>query len=181
MFNGMDNTTYHVSFVSNSNLFDTIAPAINKIMNSLKIIEPKDNLKLKGDIPNETSENTIDKTSQITILENNTVDKAENVKDLEPVLSILDGAATQGNPAYYPDPIYISKGKTVTVTNDDAVPHTVTSGSNPEDSDSRKLFDTSIMMPGTSAKLDTSDLDTGYYPYHCTVHPFMKGLLIIEV
>lgn len=179
IFNGNDNATYHFSFISNSSLFDTIAPAVNKMLTSLTILEPKNNI-FKGDMTNEVSENTINQSSSISVIKNNTIDKSKNFQELGSVLSILAGAATQGNPAYYPDPIYVSKGKAITVTNDDTAPNTVTSGSNPGDPDSGKLFDTSIIMPGASAEIDTSGLDTGYYPYHCTVHPFMKGLLIIE-
>lgn len=179
MLNGNDNSTYHISFISNSNLFDTIAPAVNKMLTSLTILEPKNNI-FKGDITDGVSENTIDQFSPKSVVKNNTIDEAENFKELGSTLSILAGAATPGNPAYYPDPIYISKGKTITITNDDTAPHTVTSGSIPEDAESGKLFDTSIIMPGASAKIDTSDLDTGYHSYHCTVHPFMKGLLILE-
>ena len=179
MFNGNDNATYHISFISNSSLFDTIAPAVNKMLASLTILEPVNNI-FKDDAIDEVSENTIDQYSPKSVVKNNTIDEAETFKELGSTLSILAGAATQGNPAYYPDPLYISKGKAITVTNDDTVPNTVTSGSNPGDQDSGKLFDTGIIMPGASDEIDTSDLDTGYYPYHCTVHPFMKGLLIIN-
>ncbi len=179
MLNGNDNSTYDISFILDWSLFDTIAPAVNKMLTSFTILEPKNNIFI-NDMTDKVSANTIDQSSPKSVVMNNTIDKPDNFKELGSVLSILAGAATQGNPAYYPDPMYISKGKTITVTNDDTVPNTVTGGSSPTDTNSGEFFDTSIIMPGSSAKIDTSGLDPGYYPYYCTVHPFMKGLLIIE-
>ncbi len=95
-----------------------------------------------------------------------------------PSLSILQGASIQGNPAYSPDPISVKKGNVVQVVNKDSVPHTVTNGKGPDDPNSGKLFDTSIINAGESAKVDTSKLSSGQqYPFHCTVHPYMTGIL----
>ncbi|MFY9966901.1 MAG: hypothetical protein WBP83_06390, partial [Nitrososphaeraceae archaeon] len=43
-------------------------------------------------------------------------------------LNIPEGASVQGNPSYEPDPLTITAGDTVEVSNQDTVPHTVTSG-----------------------------------------------------
>jgi len=94
-------------------------------------------------------------------------------------ISIPSGASTQGNPPYEPVKLTVKKGDAVTVVNDDNAPHTATNGAGPEDSTSGKLFDTSLIMAGKSAKIDTSTLDAGDYPFHCTVHPFMKGTLTV--
>ena len=57
----------------------------------------------------------------------------------------------------------------VQVVNKDSVPHTVTNGKGPDDPNSGKLFDTSIINAGESAKVDTSKLTSGQqYPFHCT-------------
>ena len=86
-----------------------------------------------------------------------------------PSLSILQGASIQGNPAYSPNPISVKKGNVVQVVNKDSVPHTVTNGKGPDDPNSAKLFDTSIINAGESAKVDTSKLSSGQqYPFHCT-------------
>jgi cytochrome c oxidase subunit 2 len=42
------------------------------------------------------------------------------------------------------------------------------------------MFDTSIITPAASAQLATADIEAGEYDYHCTVHPFMTGTLIVE-
>ena len=93
-------------------------------------------------------------------------------------LNIAQGASIQGNPAFSPNPISVKKGDVVQVQNKDSVPHTVTNGKGPDDPNSGKLFDTSIINAGSSAKVDTSKLTSGQqYPFHCTVHPYMTGTL----
>ena len=93
-------------------------------------------------------------------------------------LNIAQGASIQGNPAFNPNPISVKKGNVVEVINKDSVPHTVTNGKGPDDPNTGKLFDTSIINAGESAKVDTSKLTSGQqYPFHCTVHPYMTGTL----
>jgi cytochrome c oxidase subunit 2 len=97
-----------------------------------------------------------------------------------PSISIPTGASTAGNPSYAPDTLTVKKGDVITVTNDDTAPHTATSGTGPEDPNSAKLFDTSIIMAGDTAQIDTASLEPGDYNYHCTVHPFMKGTITVQ-
>jgi len=95
-------------------------------------------------------------------------------------LSIPAGAATPGNPAYAPDTLTVTKGEIIAVSNDDTAPHTVTSGATPGDADAGQLFDTSIIMPAGKADIDTSTIDAGEHPFHCTVHPFMTGTMTVQ-
>jgi plastocyanin len=114
--------------------------------------------------------------------------KAENIKPPKEAasvgpptiinLTILEGAATQGNPAYDPNPLQLRNGETIQVTNKDNVPHTVTNGKSPDDPNSAKLFDTSIINGGESAKIDSTKLSAEReYPFYCVIHPYMKGIL----
>ena len=95
-------------------------------------------------------------------------------------LNIPEGASVQGNPAYEPDPLTVTAGDTVEVSNQDTVPHTVTSGTGPEDAESGSQFDTSIIDAGATAQVDTASLAAGDYPYYCAVHPFMLGTLKVS-
>jgi plastocyanin len=95
-------------------------------------------------------------------------------------LTIPNGAATPGNPAYEPASLTVKKGDAIDVVNEDSVPHTVTSGTGLEDPNAGQMFDTSIITPAASAQLATADIEAGEYDYHCTVHPFMTGKLIVE-
>ena len=105
------------------------------------------------------------------------VDESAFVNKVE--VQILKGSSTQGNPAYGPDPASASSDALVTWVNDDTVPHTATSGTGPEDPETGKLFDTSIIMPAAKASVPAEKMGPGEHSYHCTVHPFMKGTITI--
>ena len=95
-------------------------------------------------------------------------------------LTIPMGAATPGNPAYEPASLTVKKGDAIDVVNEDSSPHTVTSGTGLEDPNAGQMFDTSIITPAASGQLATADLEAGEYDYHCTVHPFMTGKIIVQ-
>jgi plastocyanin len=95
-------------------------------------------------------------------------------------LTIPMGAATPGNPAYEPASLTVKKGDAIDVVNKDSSPHTVTSGTGLEDPNAGQMFDTSIITPAASAQLATADLEAGEYDYHCSVHPFMTGKIIVQ-
>jgi plastocyanin len=97
-----------------------------------------------------------------------------------PVLSILQGASTQGNPAYAPATLAVKKGDSIQVTNKDSVPHTVTNGKDASDPTSGKLFDTSIINAGSTVLISTAKPTPGDYPFHCSLHPYMTGLLKVQ-
>ena len=95
-------------------------------------------------------------------------------------LTIPMGASTPGNPAYEPASLTVKKGDAIDVVNKDSSPHTVTSGTGLEDPNAGKMFDTSIINAAASAQLATADLEAGEYDYHCAVHPFMTGKIIVQ-
>jgi plastocyanin len=75
------------------------------------------------------------------------------------------------NFAFAPANIVVDVGTTVTWTNDDVVPHTVTSDDGDE-------LDSELLNPGDtfSHTFDTP----GEYRYHCTPHPNMQGLVTVR-
>ncbi len=82
-------------------------------------------------------------------------------------------SSQQGNPNFTPNTITVPKGDIIQWTNNDKVPHTVTSA--PDGS----TWDSGIISAGKSYQLDTSKLNATEYDYLCTVHPFMTGKIII--
>ena len=76
---------------------------------------------------------------------------------------------------YIPSLIVIEKGKQVTWVNEDSAFHSITSGfyNTPTD-----LFDSGHLDPFESYTL-TFD-ETGTYDYFCTLHPWMKGQVVVE-
>jgi plastocyanin len=95
-------------------------------------------------------------------------------------LSILKGSSVQGSPDFDPDTLTVKKGDKITVTNKDTLPHTVTSGTGPTDPNSAKQFDTSIIEPGATADIETTNIAPGDYPFHCAVHPYMTGKVVVQ-
>ena len=94
-------------------------------------------------------------------------------------LTILEGSSVQGNPAYDPTELSVKKGNIIKVDNVDSLPHSVTNGAGPNDPNSAKIFDTSLIMGGESGILQTEEVDAGDYTYYCIVHPYMTGTLKI--
>ena len=76
---------------------------------------------------------------------------------------------------YIPSEIRISDGESVTWVNEDSAFHSVTSGSYDEPSE---LFDSGHLDPFESYTLDFDEIGT--YDYFCTLHPWMKGQVIVE-
>lgn len=89
--------------------------------------------------------------------------------------SASKGAATKvaiANFAYAPSPLTVGKGTTVTWTNNDAAPHTVTS-----DGGSGPLRSPTLDRGASySYRFDS----TGTFTYYCTVHPNMHGTVVVK-
>jgi plastocyanin len=115
---------------------------------------------------------------------NDTATNANDTATVEgavgPTLIILEGSAVQGNPDYDPEELTVSVGDEITVVNEDTVPHTVTSGTGPQDETSGQAFDTGILDGEASATLSFADVAPGEYDYYCIVHPYMTGKVVVE-
>jgi plastocyanin len=72
--------------------------------------------------------------------------------------------------AFSPPSVNVPKGTTVHWVNHDPMTHTVTSDTG--------LFDSKNMSEGSSFSHTFSE--KGTFNYHCAVHPFMKGTIIVE-
>ena len=76
---------------------------------------------------------------------------------------------------YIPSNIVIEKGKQVTWVNEDSAFHSVTSGLYETPTE---LFDSGHLDPYETYTL-TFD-ESGTFDYFCTLHPWMKGQVIVE-
>jgi len=76
---------------------------------------------------------------------------------------------------YVPSLIVVEKGKQVTWVNEDSAFHSVTSGSYDSPTD---IFDSGYLDPYESYSI-TFD-ETGTFDYFCTLHPWMKGQILVE-
>ena len=82
--------------------------------------------------------------------------------------------------AFSPNPATVKVGDTVTWTNDDDQPHTVTSGNGPDDPNKGKAFDSGPSALATKGKtFQHKFTEAGQYPYFCELHPMMVGKIIV--
>jgi plastocyanin len=72
---------------------------------------------------------------------------------------------------FSPATLTVRRGARIQVSNGDSAPHTVTA-------DDGQSFDSGTVEPGGSSTITVAR--TGRFPYHCTIHPFMKGQLVVE-
>jgi plastocyanin len=95
-------------------------------------------------------------------------------------VSIVSGSSSLTTDAYQPNPIQVSVGTTVTWTNNDAQPHTVTSGSNgqPDNKFNSSPNFTPLLNPGQTFSFTFTQ--AGDYPYFCMVHPNMVGTVSVS-
>ena len=86
-------------------------------------------------------------------------------------VSIAPGAADPNNDlSFDPPQINVPTGSIVSWTNADSIQHTVTS-------DEQGLFDAGPITPGDTFE-NVFD-SAGEYGYHCAIHPFMTGLVMV--
>jgi plastocyanin len=89
-------------------------------------------------------------------------------------VSVVSGAFTKGFQAYAPDTFAVSLGAggTVTWRNDDGIGHTVT------DTTVANAF--SIGLAGRNDTASVVFAAVGEYPYKCSIHDTMRGLVIVN-
>jgi nitrite reductase (NO-forming) len=92
-------------------------------------------------------------------------------------VTISPGSSVPSNGKFFvPDTLTVSKGTTVTWTNDDSTLHTVTSGS-AESGNSGTEFDSSYLAAGKTFQHQFGT--AGTFDYYCTLHPYMKGKVVV--
>jgi plastocyanin len=71
---------------------------------------------------------------------------------------------------FTPSSLETTRGARITVKNDDSTAHTATADDG--------SFDTSAIAPGAAATVTQSK--AGTYKFHCSIHPFMHGTLVVR-
>jgi plastocyanin len=95
-------------------------------------------------------------------------------------VSIVHGASILTETPFKPNPMPVSVGDTVTWTNDDSQPHTVTSGQNghPDGKFNSSPNLTALIAPGQT--FEHKFTEAGQYPYYCALHPNMVGTVSVS-
>ena len=94
-------------------------------------------------------------------------------------VTISPGSSVPSNGKFFvPETLTVSKGTTVSWTNGDSTLHTVTSGS-PEFGNSGigTEFDSSYLAVGKTLQHQFNI--SGTFDYYCTLHPYMKGKIVV--
>lgn len=93
-------------------------------------------------------------------------------------ISILEGSSNPANnESYSPSMLTTSIGIPIKWTNNDFTIHTVTHESPDSTSDVVPIFDSGILASGKSFEFTFNK--PGTYDYYCTLHPFMKGQVVV--
>ncbi len=91
---------------------------------------------------------------------------------------ISPGSSTPSNAKFFDPPtLKVAKGTTVTWKNADSTLHTVTSGT-AEGNESGTSFDSSYLAGGKTFQWTFST--PGTFDYYCTLHPYMKGQIVVS-
>jgi plastocyanin len=110
----------------------------------------------------------------IPIGDDNTDDSNDTATSTITDVSIVPDSSSLTDDAYDPTPIQINVGDTITWTNDDSQPHTVTADENAVPTGQ---FDSGIMAPAATWE-HTFDTPSNY-SYYCILHPNMVGTVIV--
>ncbi len=107
------------------------------------------------------------------------ISQVETVKETETMIIMPVKAARPdcgpNDECYIPSKITIKPGETVYWKNQDAAFHSVTSGFY-DDPDG--LFDSELLDPEDIFSYKFTE--EGIYDYYCTLHPWMKGVVLVE-
>ncbi len=93
--------------------------------------------------------------------------------DLSPTTQIL---MENGSPYYVPATVTVASGAPVRWDNPTPTHHTVTHNECAKETH-LCLFNSGTVAPG--GHFTVSGLPAGRYPYHCGIHPIMRGQLVV--
>ena len=82
-----------------------------------------------------------------------------------------DSSITISDFKFAPRTLTVRHGGPIRITNRGGMAHTLTA-------DKGRSFDSGTVAPGGSATIRVAN--TGRFPYHCTIHPFMKGQVVAQ-
>ncbi len=98
---------------------------------------------------------------------------------VEPAIgSGAPGCEETADGCYIPGTATVGVGGVVIFSNTDSAAHTFTSGDPATVEDNGTLFDSSLVMEGST--YEWSPTEAGEIPYFCMVHPWMQGVIIVE-
>ena len=107
--------------------------------------------------------------SSITLAFGCTQKQASTQEQVKNTASEQSSTITIKNFAFNPTSLNIKKGTTVTWTNEDSVTHTIVI---------EGVFDSGKLSNGQSISYNFNQ--SGTFAYHCSIHPSMKGEIVVQ-
>ena len=106
----------------------------------------------------------------------------ESDSPYEVTIEPADGSGAPGcedtsSGCYIPSTVNVAVGGKVIFSNTDSAAHTFTSGTSSIPETVQVLFDSGLMMAGST--FEWSSTESGTVPYFCMVHPWMIGTIIV--
>jgi plastocyanin/MoxR-like ATPase len=100
--------------------------------------------------------------------------------DFGKIVTIAQDSSSPGcdktHSCFIPEELHVKKGDIVTWINTDNAAHTITSGTVSDGPDGK--FDSSLMV--SRAQFMYKFDESGEHPYHCMVHPWMVGKIMVD-
>jgi plastocyanin len=97
-------------------------------------------------------------------------DQNETTTDVSTTVAAEGAQVVMRSLAFDPGTVTITAGETVTWTNEDSTNHTVTADEG--------QFESGDLGSGETFSLTFNE--AGSYAYHCSIHPSMKGTVVVE-
>ena len=174
-----------VTLKNNSNNAEEKPLAINNQMNQKPINSSQQNLFSNNDILSNDTNNSFKSINNeinngqenITTATTSMVTTPTNSHSI----TIPENAGLLGNPSYSPQITKINEGDKLFVINNDKNYHTITNirGENTNNPQIGNFFDSGVIYPQKNVIVDTTKLKPGTYQFECSIHPFMRGTLIV--
>jgi plastocyanin len=89
----------------------------------------------------------------------------------KPASGASESSVTISDFKFAPASVTVKHGAKITVTNHDSTAHTATANDG-------NTFDTGTLDPGSSRTFTVDK--PGSYAYHCNIHSFMKGTIVVQ-
>jgi plastocyanin len=118
-------------------------------------------------------------TDNGTMMAGNSTAAGNQTASSGPTVTMPPGSSAPKEDGIYYDPptLTVPAGTTVTWKNADSTLHTVTSGS-AETGEGTGVFDSGYLTAGKTFQHTFSN--AGTFDYHCILHPFMKGQVVVN-
>jgi plastocyanin len=179
-FSNNNTTGLGIASIS-TNSAGKLAPLDGKIAITVRSAQPDGSTRLtffEWEASPTTSQDTNSSNQTNTDRNGTTVPPAIGGKAV--TVSIMQGAISQSGDAFNPSQVQVKAGDTVRWTNNDSVPHTVTSGASSQPDGKFNSSPNLSPLMATGQTFEHAFDQAGQYPYYCALHPNMVGTVSVS-